>query len=507
MESKLRHLLEDLYTLEPSLRERESELVPMLDALLQAKPDTTLDAHFAANLRHRLLTPSSPVTLSQPVMKTSLFNKFAFAGLGSLAAIIVAVPLTYELTRQGASWEEFSLADVSSSPVINSMADDAFGSLTITSEATINNQATPSTLAAGSGGGNGNAATNAVIPEPMADGAEDVASSDSSKMVSDDALIYPYPGEYYQYTYRYEGEALNLADVSDAVYRKNGGLHIGNLGNDLTRAKLGPVDIGAFKGMELQSFNLKQDDKNGYTLYVDPYNGMISISGNEGIWGYTNGEYVPFREEQIMSDADLIATADAFLKDYDIDLTGFGAPVVDTRSLMYARSQPVEYRYFPEVMNVTYPLLLEGQPTYSEDGSPFGLYVNVNMRTKVVSGVSLNVASSYDKSSYALERDSDAILKLAEQGGLYNYPMEGATNIELTLGTPEVILINHYNYNGTEGETLFIPALSFPITSNSEEHPVYTDRIVIPLVQSVIDKAAEQPSIQPFEGAVMKEAR
>lgn len=482
MDSKLSSILEDLYKLDPELREREAELVPVLEALLRAKPDIELDATFAARLRQKLLSASqTPSSSRSHTMAPSLFNKFAFAGLGGLIAVVIAVPLTYELSQPG-GFEEFALSDVSSVPTIKSLGDDAFGTLVPTAETP--SEESRATVAYGMGGG-GVAA---------AQGGD--ADRSTSLVIGE-----PYPGgEIIQYNYLYTGEQLDLSSISDAVYRKNGGLNIGNLGGDLARAKLGPVDLGVFGNLKLQSFSLTQEDKNGYSVYVDPENGMISINGNEGLWGYTEGNYTPFTEEQVMSNEELIAAANKFLNDYSIDTTGFGAPVVDDRGLAYARMQPVEFRYFPEAMTVTYPLLLDGQPTYSGDGAAYGLYVQVNMRTKTVTSATLNVASSYDKSSYELERDSAKILSLAERGGLYNYPLEGVTEtIQIELGTPEIILVNHYSYNNGESEVLFVPALSFPITKNSETNPIYSDAVVIPLVKSVIEQAANEPIYRILE--------
>lgn len=490
MDSKLTSILEDLYKLDPSLREREAELLPILEALLRAKPEAALDARFAAQLREKLLThPQTSLRHSSVFMPNALFNKFAFAGLGGMIALVVAIPVTYELSKSGTTFENFALGDLSSVPTIKSVGDDAFGTLTA-SNVQLGNQEARSSVAYGMGGsgGGGN-----VAAQPATDAAK--VASETSVLVGE-----PYPVITYKYTYN--GETIDLSSVSDAVYRKDGGLNIGNLGNDLLRAKLGPVDLSAFSGLNLQSFSVTQSDKNGYSIYVDPTYGTISINGNEGIWGYS-GEYVPFREDQVMSHEALIAVADAFLSNYAIDKTGFGSPVVDERGLTYARTQPAEFRYIPEVMTVTYPLMLDGQVIYNGDGSAYGLQVAVNMRTQKVSNANLNVASSYDKSSYELERDSAKILELAAKGGIYNYPVEGATEtVDIQLGTPSVILINHYNYNNGLNETLFIPALNFPITQNSDTYPVYSDSIVIPLVKSVIDQAANEPVYHILEDSV-----
>lgn len=406
-----------------------------------------------------------------------------FLGLGIVLATVIAVPLTYQAaTRTSIRPIKTTLNTIAVTPKINTKGDQAFGSLSATSATGVD----PATISArpmaasGLGGGGG-------LPVPSAEVQENGVVSD--KMASTIAIgePYPYPGDIIQYKYVYTGDELNLADVSDGVYRQNLGLDLGNLGGGLTRANLGVVDLSSFNGLDLQSFSLKQADINGYTLYVDPANGMVSISGNEGVWAYPNNEYTPLGEDQVMADPELIQVANNFLSQYKIDTKNYGSPVVDNRGLVYALSQPASVRYIPEVTTITYPLLLDGEPAYGSDGSAYGLFVTVNMRTKLVASVNINVASSYDKSGYELERDAGKILSLAEQGGLYNYPFEGATKtITIELGTPEVILMNYYNYTGTTSESLFIPALKFPITKNDDTNPVYSDNVIVPLVKSVI---------------------
>lgn len=484
MDSKIQALLADLYALDPSLRNREQELIPVLTTLLKAQPDAKLDAAFAAKLRHKLITPPQTKSLSA-LMSAPILNKFALAGAGGLIALVIAVPLTYQLARSNVSLPSLALSDFSSTPSIKNLGADAFGALTGSGTAApLGAPGTRSSTGFGMGGGGGNAVSESA-PVPASD-----------KMIAPGE---PYYGDIIKYVYTYTGEALDLTNVSDAVYKKTGGLDIGNAGRDLTRSKFGPVDIGAFGNMQLQTFNVKQADKNGYGIYVDPENGMISIYGNEGLWGYSN-EYVPLTEGDILSNDAAIALSNKFLTDYQINTTGFGSPVIDDRNLVYALSQPASIRYIPDTINITYPLLLEGQPAYNNDGSAYGLFVMVNMRTKAVTSVSINLAKSYDKSSYELERDSAKILSLAAQGGLYTYPQEGVTKtVNIELGTPEIILTSHYSYANNQSELLFIPALSFPVTKNSDTDPIYSDKIVIPLVKSVIEEANQAPIAIPLD--------
>ena len=291
------------------------------------------------------------------------------------------------------------------------------------------------------------------------------------------------------YHYTYAGEELDLSTVVDTVYRKNGSVSLGSNGADLASANFGPVHLSNFSGLQLQTFNLKQGDKNGYSVYVDPENGLLTINGNEGLWGYTN-EYKPLTENDILSDEETIALANAFVSKYGIELGSFGTPVIDKRGVVYALSQPVDQRYIPDAVSVTYPLMVDGQPVFSSDGSAYGMTIMVNMRTKAVSSATVYVADSYDRSTYELERDAATVLGYAEQGGLYSYAEpDGATVVDIELGTPSLILMSHYNYTSKGSENLLIPALSFPITKNSAEHPLYQEVITVPLVKNILDEA------------------
>ncbi|MFZ2682097.1 MAG: hypothetical protein WAZ14_03330 [Patescibacteria group bacterium] len=407
-------------------------------------------------------------------------SKLAIAGLGSLVALVVAVPVTYEITSRGALSQRFYPTPMTTTPEIQTLPATAFGNLT---EYASSNTTDASSISARQPAGLGGGGTTTM--------------SEDAKLIAPGTSIVigePYPGNIVEYTYTYTGTDLDLSSVSDAVYRKRGGLNLGNAGADLARGTFGPVNLNGFSGLELQNFSLTQTDDNGYSIYIDPINSSISINGNSGFWNYTDSVYTPVSAAELLPEEQLISIAGKFLNSHNISTTDFGDPVVDQRGLAYALSQPVDLRYLPEVMNVTYPILIEGQPTFTSDGSAYGLYVSVNIRTQTVTNVSINIASAYDKSSYELERDPATILKYAAQGGLYDYASEGVTEtVNIELGTPEVILINYYTYQNNVSESLFIPALSFPITKNSDTYPVYSEQVVIPLVKSIIEEANQTP--------------
>ncbi len=493
MDDKLRKILDDLYQIEPSLKTQELELVALIKKLLATKPETTFDQQFAKKLRTQLLQQQKSTTNLMPT-SPFLFQRLAYVTIGGLLTLIVAVPLTYQLAQPGTTLESL-VSSPNTEPKFRELTSNAFGTLSLESTTSaLSDESTRSAVAPG---------TNTV--PAGAGGGSGVTSEDADKQAAG-LSIDPYPGSNIYYHYTYNGEDIDLSTISDTVYRRNGGIALGGRGSDLTGAKVGPVDLGAFSGLSLQSFSLKQGDKNGYSVYVDPENGSLSINGNEGLWGYTK-EYIPFTEGEVLPDEELLSIASDFLNRFRIDTSGFGEPSVDNRGLVYALTQPANLRYIPEVVNVTYPLLLDGQAVYSSDGSAYGMTLMINMRTKAVGNAYMNIGEAYDRSTYELERSAETVLAYAAQGGIYHYEQPAdATVVEIELGTPQLILMSHYNYTGSTVENLFVPALSFPITKNSDTNPVYQTTITVPLVKSIIDEAQKSnPDVQILEAQTRDE--
>jgi hypothetical protein len=406
-------------------------------------------------------------------------ERLAILGLGGLVGLAIAFPIANYLSVNTPAQIVERVTDYSMKPMFQDMGMGAFGTLS------------PSTPPQGLGG-------TAMSESTLS--ADSKVSADMSIRVGE-----PYPGGI-TYDYTYIGEAIDLAAYPATVYRRSTErLDLRGAGNDLARANLGPVDLGRFNGLQLQSFAVSQEDKNGYSVYVDALYGQLSINGNEGHW-QTSGEYVALTNADIVPDAELLNIANAFIDTYGIDTSNYGAPVVDKRGVVFALSQPADQQYIPDVVNVVYPLLLDGQPSYASDGSPYGLNVMVNMRTKLVSGANMGLSEGFERSAYAIETDATRILGVAEAGGLYNYNYgDSATVIPIELGTPTFVLMNHYHYNGTTSDILFVPALSFPIVKNSDTNPLYQQAVVVPLVKDILDQAGQEPVYRILEEDLQSE--
>lgn len=58
MKESLSAILKDLYTLDPSLKERDTEVQALITTLIEARPEVPLDPTFVRTLHHELTTPT-----------------------------------------------------------------------------------------------------------------------------------------------------------------------------------------------------------------------------------------------------------------------------------------------------------------------------------------------------------------------------------------------------------------------------------------------------------------
>lgn len=84
MDDKIKNILnilEDLYAIDPALREKEAELIKLLTTLVGTKPDTGFDESFSSKLRNQLLTHISTMQQDAPVKTETPEKQNFFAQL------------------------------------------------------------------------------------------------------------------------------------------------------------------------------------------------------------------------------------------------------------------------------------------------------------------------------------------------------------------------------------------------------------------------------------------
>lgn len=489
---RIRAVLNELYTLDPSLRAHEPELTNTIRTLLAAKPDVRINPQFAAKLRSQLAQqPSTPTPNPTPMTKP-LFVWIPAAAVAT-AAVVVAVVITQPNLFGLSPVESLHTPTHTALPAtevsISRVDGRAFGEL-FAAAGGLGAGAESISARPQSGGGSGN-------PAPS------MAYADTSMTKEGEAreTLLIAPAEEYIYDrprFTYNGELPELAATGD-VYRRVK-TPITGIGNSLASANLGFLNLSQFENSQVTQFSLTQAGSYGYQIYVDMREGTVSINQDWMSWPQNPaGVYEPLSATSIPDDAALIATANAFLSDHGISTEVYGEPIVDRRwSVVHPYMKGTEMvtddlkiRWAPDTITVMYPLELNGLTVYDQSGFPYGLSVSVNAREQRVSSVWNLTTLNYQASSYDLVTDAKQILDAASFGDIYYAAPFGQDPNErirdLTLADPTLVLMQtwHSTENGM-GEELLVPALRFPVIADAEGYMGYREAVVVPLVKDLI---------------------
>jgi hypothetical protein len=512
---QLKQILADLYALDAGLKTKETELIAIIEKIVEYKPQVVFDDAFAARLRSEVLAEARVLgtkKISFIFNLNHMSNKFFYAATGAAIAIIIIVPAVLLLNRQtqlATTRDEITQSSKNAKPTvfaskINKVTANFFGKLVgNTTAGNASKSAGSETMGSGSasgiaygrGGGGGGGGT-AVAPQ---------AAADSAKI----GIMPPYEMKNYRFVYK--GEALVAPSETIGVLKRVKSVEPGvNMSDLITGLNFGLADISTFSGLTLQNITLAQKTDFGYMVNVFPDEGSVNISQNWGYWPMDKcaGDAVCFanlrvKESDIPVDSELIRIADAFLSEHNIDKSIYGSPEVggsyDWR-IMYDSSPDKANYYFPDAIDVTYPLKVDGKYIYDEwNGVKQGITVSVNIKAKKVANLYGLTTQVYDASPYAMETDTKKLLAYAEQGGstVYYYGPEGQT-VDLELGDPESVYIRYYNYKTNSNDEMLIPAYYFPIKNPPKDPNFFRKGIVVPLAKEILaERLPTDGSISP----------
>lgn len=477
MPPSIQDILQDVYEADPTLRAQEAELKKTIKAMLKAKPNAEPDVLFVQRLRERVLTEFS--SMPKRSSWTSFFQTPMHAALGSavITAIVIA-PLTYTLTRGG---NPFST--LTSATQTTRLAERAFGTL----------NATQQTGKGGSGGGGNRVAMDAALSSvaPVAEGT-------SEKMMPPDAAMDSYIMEPMDITkYIYHPPTIpEIEDVAN-VYRRNASsISLPSFSN----VTFNGVSLSAFSNLSARSVSLKENRKNGYELTLNADDGSLYIGQNWEQWTQPS-DWSPLSAEDMLTEEQTVNAANAFAAQYKLPTERFGTPIVQNNDIRFAATSVArgEMAYYPEMVNVIYPMTIQGVPVWEEYGAPYGMTISVSMRTKQVISANIPAITSLDTSSYDLETNTERLTSIVERGGLYEWVPEQATQtVDVELEDAEQVYMFYSRWVDNKNEVLFVPALRFHIGTSSDDQPVWKSQVIIPLVKDLLDEQ-QQPTIRPFD--------
>ncbi len=488
-------VLQELYDWNPKLRAKEKELLKLIKTLAASRPDTQFDEQFASDLKKDLLNHRILLDDDEGLEeKFSLFNfnymrKKIYFGLG--AAVLCGVVLLFVLINKQPdgkiSWtfkESFSNYDqfVKTEP-------GAFGSLAKLNQAE-SQELTTSNLQAG-----GDTVTTSRNNETVVSSASAPILGMGGDGVDYLKMILPM----YSFEYIYVGEPLELSEEEALVYRRLKG--DGSLSHQFdslfSQQKVGPLDLRNFSNLQTNSISFNENRPFGYIVSIDLKEESIYIGQNWPYWqnerDNCGGDQVCFdsyrlKIEDVLSNEELITIADKFLNDKKINYDSYAEAQVDNFwRLNYETTQDKDNYYIPEEMSIIYPLKIDGQKVYDQGGNFEGLRVNVNLRHKLVSGVSNLNTARFETSKYLLETDTEKVIGAALKGGSRFYYSDDVEKVSLELGTPNKTLVRYWRYENNTSEELLVPALIFPV--NNPPASYYGPRyITIPLVKEMLEE-------------------
>ncbi len=496
--NEIQSILKELLAADPSLKDREKELLPLLQLLVENKPaaEPTEDFKRRLHAEIRMHTRAEPSESPLTSFFSFLMNKqYSVALAGLLLGVLITGPVVYYGLPSGNNGGTPSGTPLFSYSVSDTGAN-AFGDFSAVSALGARGQG---------GGGGGN-------PAPAMMATEGSAATDS-KMVAPDSMIY----RPQVFKFKIDGEIPALTETQVQVLRRNKVITSADAQALLKTFNLGSIDLGSFGSLKTDSVSLYQDGKNGYMMYISFREGSVSINQNWETWDHPESKCTTeacfqqyrIKESDIPADDVLIGIADDFVKAHGIDLTQFGPGEVDNswRTSLAAMSATDRAMYwFPESARVIYPQLIDGKPVYEQGGTKAGISIGVHVRQKKVSDAYGILSQNYTRSTYEAVTTSGAIIDFLDRSGnMYGGGMPPNTipqTVDVTLGAPTLGFTKVYSYEDGKADELVVPALIFPVKSVPEGSYYYQQSVTVPLAKELMDKLLLQYPVMPMEGAV-----
>lgn len=501
MEKDITKILEEIYALDNDLRAHEPELKKIIIQIIESRPDTKFDERFAKELRFEVLKRAKALKAAGAAGTGQGFwagflnlPKFAYVLGGAAIALVIMLPFMSGIDLGEQAGRRSDAPAISFGEGVKKLDSRAFGFLTMGTDGALKDR----TGALGLGGGGG-------------------AAPEAAESARADIGIMP-PFETVAYEYVYEGSEISQSSPARPVYQRtktDAGSQA--LAQYVAGLNFSLADLKKFTNTRLTNLNLTEDREYGYIVNLNLIENTMDIHMNWEKWPRPENQcrdercfaQYQVKIEDVPASESVIALANKFMSDYNIDLRGYGEPqVIDSWRRMYELADNKTDFYIPEDITVVYPLLIDGETVYDASGQPSGLYVGVNIRFNRVSNVNSITPQSYESSMYAALTEAAEILKIAEQGGLYpDYrPENPERTVEVKLGTPILGLFKYWSYDseqGTGGE-LLVPAYIFPVTNLNEirsgQFYFYREHVIVPLIEEIADQ------IQPAVGVLFEPA-
>lgn len=498
--NNINSILEDIFRLDPDLKMRADEVTATVEEMVAARPNAEIDDEFLVELRTRLIKRAGELNGKTQTKHYNLswFPKFAFVGASLVLCVAAAwtIVLSDRSGNTGAGLA-LKLDNFNDKIKIGTTKNSAFGSLALND--TVENSAARNSVGIGGGG----ASTMAAAPQALAETPPSRMPA-TSKMIAYDDNWRPTI-----YKYKYSGESFTLSDSEVGVLKRVRGVNASakQLANVLKNTDLGLANLKSFGSLAASNISMFEDKEGGYFVNVSLEDGTLTIDRYLTRWSNATRcagsarciePSAGLTIADVPTDETLFSIAGKFLSDRGIKLVIYDKPVI---AYPIDRTKPAEFA--PEIMTLTYPLKISGQPVYEEYGGLFGIQVNVSIRDNKVVSVTSLTTQNYTSSKYNAVTDSTEALAYAANGGWrsYAYPDPSAVVVEVELDTPVRGYIKMWKYNENGTDELLVPALIFPVKNKPVDMSAWggKNQVIVPLVKEILASDENEPPIMLYK--------
>lgn len=525
MSPHVKSLLEELYLLEPSLKEKEDAIIRIIETMLAHKPEITIDETFRLKLREKIIEEIAR-SEKQKHSKTFSFPSWIFPTFSTAFACLAVwiyvftttgkydAPITIKQTSE--KWM------VSFVPTIRQVEKQGFGSVDIL-------QVRQS--------GNIQTAMDPVSSEAMSAKMANVEYSNTTvagwasvspggMSVNDTSIAMMLPGdspvqnEMTVYSYAFSGSLPSLP-ASMNVYRKNASsINPEETRSMLSHLSIEGIRISALEDAGVTSINISENRASGYAVGIDFTAGSISFFQN-WLWPQAKCDANrcdsprPLTKDDIPSDEMLISIANAFFEKYGIDRGAYGIPVLTPMNPVWMSARPMggiaESMMIADQITITYPLLLDDKPVYEEWGTYKGINVTIDIRSRKVSGLYGLERQNLDSSLYDTLTNTESLQTMIENGGRYNYGSVFASyewgpkivKKTLPLWAPSIAYVHLYGeWKDGKMDEYYVPAYVFQVLEKPSDAYIQ-DRVIIPIIAEFAKPSSmimpmPMPAVEPM---------
>jgi hypothetical protein len=487
MEKFISDILTDLYKLDPSLREKEGELVSLIRLLISSRPSVDIDEEFKAELRRQLMERigARPARAGLPAqagmlwrMRQEFFSLRPAASLASVVAILVMVIGAGILAHDRVAPQQPGIASQQGGQppaaglAVRQVADNAFGPV-----------ASPAAVQAL--GKRDEAAGRGGAPEMGIMAARPLAVPAPTGKV---ASLAPYS---------FSGPLPDVSQKMAVLRHARQSLADMPLDAFWQGIRTDIMNIGSFGPAIPQMLTVSENKDKGYMISFDFKEGSASIERDLARWDVP---YLKCETRECMdryklapsdmpSDGEIIGIADKFLDDHGISRSSYAAPAIagDWKDT-YEEAPSSSDAYIPDVITVTYPLAIDGKQAYDESGTPFGMQVSVSVRERTVAMVGGIERPSYESSLYDIQSDPAAILEMASRGGMRNASPVTSPSQVRELESPRIAFVRTTKPAADGYDEYLVPAMVFGIRGAEGADGA----VVVPLVKEFFASPAGQ---------------